>query len=216
MKEELSQIRKWPREIDAVLFDLDGTLVSSELDFAAIRREAGLPPGPILEYMEQAGTAEKARVALILERHEEKAAHRCNMCEGTQEVLALLRTHRIKTCILTRNSRKSAATVLTRHSLDLDGVIAREDAPPKPSPEPVYAACRLLGVSAARALVVGDFVFDIESGRRAGARTVLVKLPGRDYAGVAADYNVDSLTELLPILRSLVGDGGQQRTGDTP
>jgi phosphoglycolate phosphatase-like HAD superfamily hydrolase len=40
--------------IRGVVFDLDGTLVSQELDFEAIRREIGLPTGtPLLEALRQ-------------------------------------------------------------------------------------------------------------------------------------------------------------------
>ena len=41
------------RRVRGVVFDLDGTLVVQELDFDAMRREIGLPPGtPLLEALE--------------------------------------------------------------------------------------------------------------------------------------------------------------------
>ena len=41
-------------QIRGIIFDMDGTLVDSRLDYDAIRREMGLPAGmPILEGLEQ-------------------------------------------------------------------------------------------------------------------------------------------------------------------
>ena len=48
--------------IDLVIFDLDGTLVESHLDFDEIRREIGNVSGPILEYMDHAEEAERDRI----------------------------------------------------------------------------------------------------------------------------------------------------------
>jgi len=187
----------------AVLFDLDGTLVSSELDFDRIRREAGIEGVPILEYMAQAPPERRREIAEILERHEAEAAACCAPADGVREVLDWLRTHRIGSAIITRNSRRSAETVMRRLGLPVEAVVAREDAAPKPSPEPVLRACRALGVSPAEALMVGDFIFDIQAGRAAGARTALLRLPGRNYDGVESDFVVESLRELIPLLERL-------------
>ena len=55
----------------AVLFDLDGTLAESRLDFDAIRAEIGLLPGlPILEQLAGVDPAERARAALLLDYDE--------------------------------------------------------------------------------------------------------------------------------------------------
>ncbi|MGH3774259.1 MAG: HAD family hydrolase [Pseudonocardiaceae bacterium] len=54
----------------------------------------------------------------------------------------------------------------------VDVVIAHEDAPPKPAPDGVLAACARLGAQPAQALFLGDTVNDIAAGRSAGVRTV--------------------------------------------
>jgi hydrogenase expression/formation protein HypE len=50
-------------------------------------------------------------------------------------------------------------------------------------------------------LVVGDYLFDIQAGRSAGARTALIigENPPPDYATLA-DHVIRTLSELLPIL----------------
>jgi len=189
----------------AVLFDLDGTLVRSELDFDRIRREAGIEGVPILEYMAQAPPERRREIAEILERHEAEAAACCAPADGVREVLGWLRTRRIGSAIITRNSRRSAETVMRRLGLPVEAVVAREDAAPKPSPEPVLRACRALGVLPAETLMVGDFIFDIQAGRAAGARTALLRLPGRNYDGVESDF--DACVRRLMVALAVGGAG---------
>ena len=195
--------------IHCVVFDLDGTLVTSELDFGAIKRDIGMGPEPILEYMARVDEGERERAGAILDRHERRAAEVCGLVDGVPDVLAFLKADGIKTAMLTRNSRATVQTVLQRFDMRFDTVVAREDAPPKPSPEPVFLISRTLGVQPSRMLVVGDYIFDIESGRNAGARTVLVRLAERAALDCGADHEVDSLTELIPIVREL-NDGRQE------
>lgn len=54
----------------------------------------------------------------------------------------------------------------------VDVVIAHKDAAPKPAPDGVLAALDQLGVSAARAMFIGDTANDIAAGRSAGVLTV--------------------------------------------
>ena len=58
-----------------VIYDLDGTLMDSRLDFDAMRDEMGLPPGqPILETLETLESDLRQRCDEILKRHESKGA----------------------------------------------------------------------------------------------------------------------------------------------
>jgi phosphoglycolate phosphatase-like HAD superfamily hydrolase len=73
--------------------------------------------------------------------------------------------------------------------------VTREDAPPKPAPDPVWLACRRMGVEPTDVVFVGDYEFDMLSGRRAGARTVLLR-SGTMTESAHADFSVGSLSEL--------------------
>ena len=183
-----------------VIFDLDGTITVNNLDFAAIRQEIGLSGGqPILEYMDTVPPQERARVSEILERHERQAAETAELNDGATELLLHLARKGIKTALLTRNSRGSARVVMDRHGLAFDLVVAREDAEPKPSPQPVLLIADRLGLGPQDMLVVGDYKFDIMSGQAAGAKTALLLVrPMPD--DVAPDYVIDSLHELIPIV----------------
>jgi phosphoglycolate phosphatase-like HAD superfamily hydrolase len=112
-----------------------------------------------------------------------------------------LLTDRTPRGLVTQNSRKSVGVVLTRLALWFDTVITREDVAPKPVPEPVWLACRQMGLSPAELLFAGDLEFDMLAGRRAGVRTVLLRNP-ESASFENADLVVDSLAELYGWLAS--------------
>lgn len=190
-----------------VVFDLDGTITVNNLDFRAIRREIGMEtPEPILEYMERVTPDEKARINRILEAHERRAAQTADLNDGAKHVLSHLALKGIKTALLTRNSRESAQVVMERHGLEFNWTVAREDAEPKPSPQPVLLIAEKLGLAPQSLLVVGDYKYDIMSGKAAGAKTaLLVVRPMTD--DISPDYVIHSLMELIPIVD---GTGGKQ------
>jgi len=187
----------------AVIFDLDGTITEPYLDFDKIRREIGMPPdaGPILEAMERMPPDDRRRAEDVLRRHEAEAAEASVLNDGAREVLQWLDEKGIRTAVLTRNSRVSVERVLTRHGLRFDAVRTREDGAIKPSPEPVRALCRELGVDPSETWVVGDYLFDVQSGRQAGAKTVLLwPKPERPVWHTQADHVVRHLVELRRLI----------------
>ena len=182
--------------IRGVLFDMDGVVVHQRLDFLAIKREIfGNTDGFILERMADLPPAERRRAEAILERHETAAALTAEPMDGILPFLAWLEAHDLQRGLVTRNSRKSVELILSRFELRFDAVVTREDAPPKPAPDPVWAACRGMRVEPSEVLFVGDYEFDMLSGRRAGARTVLLR-SGAMAESAHADLSVDSFAEL--------------------
>ncbi len=182
--------------IRGVLFDMDGVVVHQRLDFLAIKQEIfGTTDGFILERMANLSPPERHRAEGILDRHETAAALAAEPMDGVRPFLAWLEAHDLRRGLVTRNSRKSVALVLGRLGLTFDVVVTREDAPPKPAPDPVWRACRGMQVEPAEALFVGDFEFDMLAGRSAGTRTVLLR-SGTITESAHADVSVDSLAEL--------------------
>jgi len=194
--------------IEAVIFDLDGTIAETDLDFAAIKKEIGMGTGPVLEHRATVEPDEQARIDAILDRHELAAAQAARLNHGACELLEHLRSARISTALLTRNSRSSADIVCEKFGLSFDVVVCREDAPPKPSPEPVLFICDRLDVLPGRALMVGDYLFDIHAGQAAGSPTVLLTNGKTPRFECEPTYVVDRLTELIPIIDSLRGTAG--------
>ncbi len=189
-----------------VIFDLDGTITQPHLDFQRIKSEMGAAPDEprtLLEYMNTLSPEKRTIAAGILDRHERKAAAESQLRDGIAELIESLRESGTKVAILTRNSRRSVDTVLSRHSVSVDFVVTRDDAPPKPSPEPVLGICRALGVLPEESLVVGDFRYDVLAGRAAGASTALLST----YDG-AAGVEPDFLVRDIPALRRVIEDCG--------
>ncbi|HVZ86442.1 MAG TPA: HAD family hydrolase [Polyangia bacterium] len=188
----------------AVIFDLDGTLADSLLDFDAIRDEIGLAPGlPILEQLADATPAERERAEAIMRRHERAAIAGATLTDGCAALLGHLTALEIPMGILTRNIREVVETFARAFDFRFHAVYTREDGPPKPSPVGVLALCEKLGAHPAETLTVGDYKFDVLAGRRAGCRTVLLRAeplqPEEHDAWGAPDLVVASLRELLPL-----------------
>jgi len=120
--------------------------------------------------------------------------------EGAGDTLEMLRCENMSIGLLTRNSQASVKIVCSRLGLRFDAIVAREDAPPKPSPEPVLLACRQLGADPRQVLVVGDFVFDIMAGNAAGAWTALLCSRSRRLPDIDADFEIRSLLEIRDII----------------
>lgn len=186
-----------------MIFDLDGTLTEPFLDFDAIRAEIGMPPGPILESLAALQSSERERAEEILRRHEWEAARKATLHDGAAEAIADCRTKGFATAILTRNARAPAQHVIETFGLFVDALWTRDDGPVKPSPEPVLALCRRLSANPQRSWVVGDYLFDLQAGRAAGAGTVLM-IGNRETPSYAelADAVIRSLRELSTVLRN--------------
>lgn len=194
--------RTAPRRVDAVIFDLDGTLTRPYLDFDAIRAEIGIAGRePVLEAMKRMNAAQRTAAELIVARHEADAAANSVLYDGVHDTLDALRRCGLPIALQTRNSRVSVMTVIERHALRFDIIRTREDGEIKPSPAPVLAICAQLGVAPAHVLSVGDFLFDIQCGAAAGAMTALMigdaePPPFADQA----DFVIRRLDELLDIV----------------
>lgn len=163
-----------PIPVAGLIFDLDGTLVDSALDFEAMRREMGLPTGqPILEALDKLPETEALRCREILARHEWAGAERAVLMPGAAEFLHALEPLGLHRALLTRNSRAIVERTLERLRLDFEYIVAREDAPAKPDPTAIQQICATWQLDPQQVAIVGDYRFDLEAGRRAGIRTVL-------------------------------------------
>ncbi len=189
--------------IQGIIFDMDGTLTKPNMDFGALISEIGVVMNEaVLEYMERVDEKERVRVNSILERFEARAAENAELNDGARELLDFVVKKGKKTSLLTRNSRRSVDAVLRKHNLKFDYIVSREDARPKPSPDPVLLIGRKLGIEPAHLLVVGDYKFDVLCGKAAGAKTVLLLNHKEFDSGVVPDFKITSLTDLIAILEN--------------
>jgi HAD superfamily hydrolase (TIGR01509 family) len=176
--------------VRGVVFDLDGTLVVQELDFEAMRREIGLPSDtPLLEAVERLHGLEREAAVGVLRRHELAAAETARLNPGVRSFLDWLTVRGVRQAVLSRNMREAVLKVLSRCGVSFDQVLAREDAPYKPSPEGLWQICEVWGIAPARVVMIGDYLYDLQAGKSAGTRTALVthgrSLPFAQLADVA-------------------------------
>lgn len=184
----------------AILFDMDGTLTQPMLDFPRIKAEMGIGHRPILEALSTMTADARDAAERILHRHEIEASEQSILNDGCHDLLQWLAHRSIRTAIVTRNSLRSAATVLARHGLSFAAVITRDDGLYKPDPAPLRLACERLGVKVNQAWMVGDGQYDIEAGNAAGMRTIWISHgQERPFAAEPADA-IDRLCDLRPLV----------------
>lgn len=188
-----------------IAFDLDGTLVEFNIPFEEIRRVLGIKGRFILEEILSERDEDKKREMLkVLEAYELRSAENAKLAFYAKELLEFLKRRGVFYGILTRNSRKSVEVISRKFKLDFDFVITREDANPKPSPEPMKIVLRKFDVEPSSALLVGDFLFDLLTGKNAGVKTALIVHERNknmvESFKMYADYIFSSLKELAEFL----------------
>jgi HAD superfamily hydrolase (TIGR01509 family) len=184
----------------AVLLDMDGTLTKPMLDFPRIKAEMGIGNRPILEALAEMTPAQRRAAEAVLDRHEEQAARLSALNPGCRELLDRLAALNIGTALVTRNSPASVRTVVALHGLKIDVMISRDDARPKPHPEPLLLACGRLEVATGSAWMVGDGEFDVAAGLAAGVRTVWIRHGRHKPFAARAWREVEDLWELADLL----------------
>jgi len=192
-------------ERDCWIFDMDGTLTVSIHDFEEIRRDLGLPPGePILELLAAMPDEQSAPLHRRLDEIEFEVAGRAQAGAGVELLLQALLGRNVQLGILTRNGQQIAYETLRACGLadyfEPDCVIGREQALPKPEPDGILHLLDKWQISPKRAVMVGDYYFDLAAGRAAGTATVYLDTSGRFEWADYADVSVERLDELLDIL----------------
>lgn len=198
-------------KISGIIFDFDGTLTApGSIDFAEIRNAVGCPDGiPVLEYIGSLPDPEQRRTARKrLHQCEIMAADRTRPNQGAEELVRVMRDLAIPLAIITRNSRVAVQRSFTRFSKikesDFTVILTRDDAfPPKPAPDSLLIAMKKMDTRPKETLMVGDYVFDIEAGQRAGCPTALTRsdpVPPEWNP----DFTVANPAALLPLILPLV------------
>lgn len=212
--------------IDAVLFDLDGTLLDSAPDLHAAlhllcaQEGADTPPYDLVRPVVSRGAravlrrgfpladenAIEARVPRFLDLYREVMATRTRPFAGIETLLAHIEDSGRRWGVVTNKMAVLTEPLLERLGLATRaGVVVSGDtlAQRKPHPAPVLHACARLGVAPGRCLFVGDDQRDVQAGAAAGAITVAVTwgyLDGGDPYRWGADRVVDSPQAVADLL----------------
>jgi phosphoglycolate phosphatase len=219
--------------VEAVLFDLDGTLLDTAADIAlALNRtlaEYGWSPAaqedvrqmigrgsPILiarTAAAQGRTLDEALQAAMVERFfhhygalQERNEFAALPYPGVREALRYLHEAGLRTGVVTNKQQRFAHGLL-----ELLGLIAWVDVVVggdscerrKPDPQPLLFACERLGVPPARTLMVGDSINDVKAAR--GANIAVVCVPyGYNEGQDPRELPCDALIDTLADLPGLL------------
>lgn len=192
----------------AVLFDLDGTLVDSAPDLGdaanRMRERRGLPPLDEAYYRPRASSGARGMIeaafgltpedpafaaykAEYLDTYGEVMTRRTRAFDGVKPLIAALGRAGLPWGVVTNKIERFALPLTAALPLfrSAGTVIGGDTTPhPKPHPAPLLEAARRLGVEPAACVYVGDDERDIVAGRAAGMATVAARY---GYLGVDAD-----------------------------
>ncbi|MGI6076138.1 MAG: HAD family hydrolase [Pyramidobacter sp.] len=183
--------------VRGVIFDWDGVIADTRLDFAPLREKYfGGRALPLLE--SAAGMDEPLRSAFLEEIKAEEmlGASRAVPVEGAKELTALLDRRHVPWCVLSRNCHESIDLAALTIGFKLPPATFGREAPHvKPDPQAMRDAAEAMGVAPQHCLVVGDFLYELLGARRAGMRCVLVRRNSPQCAALA-DGTYPSVTAL--------------------
>ena len=210
---------------DAVLLDLDGTLLDSIPDLAhaanAMRTDLGLTPLPealIATYVGRgidnlilrtlAADLDGAQVcadlytrgkASFYPRYHEVNGQSAVLFKGVLSGLRLMQEMGLKLAVVTNKATEFTLPLLERAGLAgfMQAVVCGDTVSErKPHPAPILHACMLLGSTPARSVVVGDSVHDAHSARAAGC-TMLAVPYGYNEGNSVQTLDVDAIVETI-------------------
>nr|WP_219852982.1 HAD family hydrolase [Stutzerimonas stutzeri] len=161
---------------------MDGTLTIAVHDFPAIKRALDIPlEDDILHHLAALPDDEAASKRAWLLEHERELAYAATPAPGALELLHELRDCGCRLGVLTRNAHELALVTLQAVGMGdcfvSDDILGRDEAPPKPDPGGLLHFAEKWSVPPHELVMVGDYRFDLECAKAAGARGVLVNLP---------------------------------------
>lgn len=195
-------------QVQAVLFDLDGTLIDSAPDLGAaadkMRTDRGLPSLPLSHYRHMAGAGARGMLGLAFEmrpehpdydrykeeffvNYENCMTERTGVFDGVPEMIEALVQRGLPWGVVTNKSERFSLPLTRAMPLFASaGTVVSGDTTPhaKPHPEPLYEAARRMGVDPQRCVYVGDDERDVVAGHAAGMFTVAATY---GYLGSQAD-----------------------------
>lgn len=218
--------------IDTLLFDLDGSLVDTAPDFYRICNELLHQEGrePIDYETLRLSVSNGSRAVIqtafrcneshpdferllnaMLSRYEAMPGQDSSLFEGFDSLLNWLDAQRIPWGVVT--NKPARFTLPLMQQLQLAERCAVTICPDdvqrsKPDPEGLLLACHRIGRQPQRTLYVGDHVRDIQAGKAAGMYTLAARFgylqPEEQPEAWGSDFIIDTPTELLPLLKSLI------------
>lgn len=162
------------RQVKGVIFDLDGTLVESNLNFVEMKRLIGCSSDvDLLSYIENLESDSRKQAEKIVYEMEIEDAQGAMTITGAKQFVTLLQSRKIPIAIVTRNCRDASLIKLESSGLSIDILLTREDAPAKPDPSALLMVAHQWQLLPSEVAYVGDFLYDVEAANSAGMHSVL-------------------------------------------
>ncbi|MFT6306702.1 MAG: HAD superfamily hydrolase (TIGR01509 family) [Patiriisocius sp.] len=183
------------------MFDMDGTLTQAMHDFDAMRAQLNLPAGvPILEALDALELGEAREKHRELDEMELRMAADAKPQPGCVELLDALLEKGASLGIVTRNGKQIAEVTLAACGIDhyftSSTIVSRDCCTPKPDPAGVNLLLSQWQAAPTDAVMVGDYVFDLQTGHSAGVATVHLDVTKTFPWPELTDVSVSSLAEL--------------------
>jgi phosphoglycolate phosphatase len=212
----------------AVIFDLDGTLLDTLEDLAdAVNRVLaanGYPRHAGQDYRWFVGdgsamlitralppdcrNAENVQACLerFIADYNQHWHRKTAPYPGIMKLLETLQTKRLKLAVVTNKPHRFAEQMIAHYfpKTTFDPIFGqREKIPKKPDPTQALAAALQMEAAPQDCLFVGDSAVDIETARRAGMPSIGVSWgfrPKSELIDAGADHIIDHPIEILPLL----------------
>lgn len=216
--------------IDAVLFDLDGTLADTAVDLGAalnrLREEAGQTPLPAAIIRPHVSKGVRGMLGLgfslapgddsyadlhqrFLAYYGESLCAATTLFDGIAELLDRLEVQGVKWGVVTNKTSRYTLPVVETLGLARRAacIVSGDSSPrPKPAPDPLLLASTIAGTDASRCLYVGDDLRDIQAARAAGMGAIAAAW---GYLGDELPLDKWGADAILESPASLVGLLGQ-------
>lgn len=188
--------------IKAVVFDLDNTLVSSNLDFKTIKHQLGCPTEQdLLKFVADLPAIKQQSATEFIYQHELADANTAHELAGCQQIISTLSRLDLHTAIVTRNCKDAAAIKVNNNQINIKTVLTREDHVAKPAPDALYFLANKWQIDCQDILYVGDYIYDIQLAQNASAISCLLTYQRTLSFAQQADITVANLLELDDLLK---------------
>jgi len=213
------------KDVEAILFDFEGTLVDLQWNLQGavketlemlktlrfpIQRLQGMKYSTLMleavrmaqEIGQSAGRV-REKIGAIYDRFDDDALKRWTLREGSEDFLSALKTKGIKIGLVSNVGRKALDKAILKLDLHpfFNVVVSRNDVQSmKPSGEGLRLALSRLRVTSDEALYVGDSLDDIQAAKAAGVKVIVImgiENSKAEFLSAGPDQLITHFKELL-------------------
>lgn len=201
-----------------VVFDIDGTLIDSEIailkslqrvvleekgirkNLDELRFSLGIPGKYALEKLE---IEDWERVEEKWNKYFNDYSYEVDLFVQVRQVVQALKSNGIKLGIITSKTKKEYEDDFLRFGLHpyFDVVICADDTKKhKPDGEPIEKYLKITNAKKSNVIYIGDSIYDMQCAKNAGVDSVLALWGANDAEKIEATYRIKEPKEILDIL----------------